>query len=212
MTEGLETFTCDCGDTYTKVIEKIADHTYEIVVTAPTCTEQGYTTCTCECGNSYVVDYVDATHTPADAVEENYVAPTCAENGSKDMVVYCSVCDEEISRQTETIEKAEHTVVEYEKVIVAPTCTEAGVKEIASCCTECDTVISKENVTIDATGHADNDGDGYCDADNELLDPSVECECNCHETGIKKFFFKFALFFQRIFRANKTCDCGVAHY
>ena len=36
-------------------------HTYSIKVTAPTCTEQGYTTYTCECGDSYVSDYVDAT-------------------------------------------------------------------------------------------------------------------------------------------------------
>ena len=35
-------------------------HTYTSVVTAPTCTEQGYTTYTCECGNSYVDSYVDA--------------------------------------------------------------------------------------------------------------------------------------------------------
>jgi hypothetical protein len=36
-------------------------HAYSAVVTAPTCTEQGYTTYTCECGDSYVGDYVDAT-------------------------------------------------------------------------------------------------------------------------------------------------------
>ena len=36
-------------------------HTYTPDVTAPTCTEQGYTTYTCDCGDSYVDDYVDAT-------------------------------------------------------------------------------------------------------------------------------------------------------
>ena len=36
-------------------------HTYTPTVTAPSCTEQGYTTYTCECGDSYVDDYVDAT-------------------------------------------------------------------------------------------------------------------------------------------------------
>ena len=36
-------------------------HAYESVVTAPTCTEKGYTTYTCACGDSYVDDYVDAT-------------------------------------------------------------------------------------------------------------------------------------------------------
>ena len=36
-------------------------HVHEAVVTAPTCTEQGYTTYTCACGDTYVADYVDAT-------------------------------------------------------------------------------------------------------------------------------------------------------
>ncbi len=42
--------------------KKIEDHThsYEAVVTAPTCTEGGYTTYICECGESYVADEVDA--------------------------------------------------------------------------------------------------------------------------------------------------------
>ena len=35
-------------------------HSYEAVVTEPTCTERGYTTYTCACGESYVDDYVDA--------------------------------------------------------------------------------------------------------------------------------------------------------
>ena len=32
------------------------EHSYEAVVTAPTCTEAGYTTYTCECGESYIGD------------------------------------------------------------------------------------------------------------------------------------------------------------
>ena len=60
--------------------------------------------------------------------------------------------------------------------------------------------------------HYDEDGDGYCDADNELLDPTVECECNCHKDGITNFFFKLILFFQRLFGSNKECSCGVIHY
>ncbi len=59
-------------------------HSYASVVTAPTCTAQGYTTYTCECGESYVSDYVDATgHSYADGVcgvcgaaDPDYVAPT----------------------------------------------------------------------------------------------------------------------------------------
>ena len=36
-------------------------HTYTPTITAPTCTQQGYTIYTCVCGDSYVSDYVDAT-------------------------------------------------------------------------------------------------------------------------------------------------------
>ncbi len=41
-------------------------------------------------------------HTPADAVKENEVAPTCGKAGSHDEVVYCTVCDKELSRETVT--------------------------------------------------------------------------------------------------------------
>ena len=54
LKEGVKTFTCECGDTYTEVIAKLEGHTYNKVVTAPTCTTQGYTTYTCECGNAYI--------------------------------------------------------------------------------------------------------------------------------------------------------------
>ena len=36
------------------------EHSYNSIVTPPTCTEQGHTTHTCECGDSYVDTYVDA--------------------------------------------------------------------------------------------------------------------------------------------------------
>ena len=36
------------------------EHSYKDVVTAPTCTEKGYTTHTCACGDSYVDTYTDA--------------------------------------------------------------------------------------------------------------------------------------------------------
>ena len=51
-------------------------HTYTEAVTAPTCTEQGYTTYTCECGDSYVDDYVDAT---GEHTYENGVCIGCGE-------------------------------------------------------------------------------------------------------------------------------------
>ena len=49
------------GGTITWVVkEESHAHSYTEAVTAPTCTQQGYTTYTCECGDSYVGDYVAA--------------------------------------------------------------------------------------------------------------------------------------------------------
>ena len=48
-------------------------HAYEAAVTAPTCTEKGYTTYTCACGDSYVADYVNA----KDHIYENGVCVGC---------------------------------------------------------------------------------------------------------------------------------------
>ena len=82
-------------------------HNYADTVTAPTCTEKGYTTHTCSrCQDSYVDSYVDAKgHAAADPVKENYVAPTFDAEGSYDEVVYCSVCKAELSRKHITIDK-----------------------------------------------------------------------------------------------------------
>ena len=92
-----------------KVAEPPHEHSYTAVVTAPTCTEGGYTTYTCACGHSYVADETAALgHTEAEAVVENKVAATCTEDGSYDSVVYCSVCNEEISRSTVTVPATGH--------------------------------------------------------------------------------------------------------
>ena len=42
-------------------------------------------------------------HEPADPVYENEVSPTCEADGSRDVVTYCSVCGEELSRTGEAI-------------------------------------------------------------------------------------------------------------
>ena len=59
--------------------------------------------------NSKTVPVGDANgHSPAAAVRENEVAATCAAAGSYDEVVYCSVCNAEISRTQKTIDKLQH--------------------------------------------------------------------------------------------------------
>ena len=39
-------------------------------------------------------------HTPGEPVIENVVTPGCTEPGSHDEVVYCSLCEKELSRET----------------------------------------------------------------------------------------------------------------
>ncbi len=88
-------------------------HTYNAVVTPPTCTTDGYTTYTCSCGDSYVGDEVDALgHTEGEAVEENRVEATLNTAGSYESVVYCSVCGTELSRNTVVIPQLTGAVTE----------------------------------------------------------------------------------------------------
>ena len=76
LTEGSHCSRCDHKVAQEEV--PATGHRYEAVVTAPTCTEAGYTTYTCVCGDTYTDDEVEA-------LGHNYVeivtAPTCTEAG-----------------------------------------------------------------------------------------------------------------------------------
>ena len=51
-----------CGEILVKQTETAKlEHSYKSVVTAPTCTEDGFTTYTCECGDTYKADETKAT-------------------------------------------------------------------------------------------------------------------------------------------------------
>ena len=158
--EGVKTFTCGtCGGTKTEAVEKIA-HGYQAVVTAPTCTEDGYTTYTCSaCGDSYVADYVDALdHTPGEAVVENRTESTCTVAGSYDEVVYCSVCNAELSRETKALELAAHTEGEaVEENRVESTCTVAGSYDEVVYCSVCDEELSRETKALELAAHTEGE-------------------------------------------------------
>ena len=67
-----------------------AGHSYTSSVTAPTCTEQGYTTHICACGDSYKDTYVDALG--HNLVHQDGKEATCTEKGW-DAYDTCSRCD-----------------------------------------------------------------------------------------------------------------------
>lgn len=89
------------------VVEKLDHlHSYESVVTNPTCTKDGYITYTCSiCDHSYVE--VDEKKTGHSYKEEITTNATCTENGEK--IYTCSVCGDS---QTEEIDALGHNYVD----------------------------------------------------------------------------------------------------
>ena len=122
------------------------EHSYTAVVTAPTCTEKGYTTHTCSCGDSYVDTYVDAL---GHAWDNGKVTkePTATETGVRTYT--CTRCGE---TKTETIPKLTHEH-SYKAVVTAPTCTEKGYTTHTCACGD-----SYVDTYTDALGHAWDSG------------------------------------------------------
>ena len=117
-------------------------HSYKDVVTAPTCTDKGYTTHTCACGDSYVDTYVDAL---GHAWDNGKVTkePTETETGVKTYT--CTRCGE---TRTETMPVLPHTH-SYKAVVTAPTCTDKGYTTHTCACGD-----SYVDAYTDALGHA----------------------------------------------------------
>ncbi|MBE6951053.1 MAG: hypothetical protein E7451_06915, partial [Ruminococcaceae bacterium] len=121
------------------------EHQYEAVVTAPTCTEGGYTTYTCSCGDSYVAD-----ETPALGHTEEVIPgkdATCTEPGLTEGKK-CAVCGEILVAQEE-IAALGHT----EEIIPGKdaTCTEPGLTEGKKCAVCGEILVAQEE--IPALGH-----------------------------------------------------------
>ena len=137
-------------------------HSYKDVVTAPTCTEKGYTTHTCACGDSYVDTYTDAL---GHAWDNGKVTkePTETETGVKTFT--CTRCGE---TRTETMPVIPH-VHSYKDVVTAPTCTAKGYTTHTCACGD-----SYVDTYVDALGHAWDNG-------------KVTKEPTETETGVKTF-------------------------
>ena len=83
--------------------KKECDHSYEKTVTSPTCIDAGEEKFTCtKCDYCYTIEIEATGHTGGLPVEENRVA-SCVAEGKYDSVVYCTVCDAEVSRETVTV-------------------------------------------------------------------------------------------------------------
>ena len=128
------------GSFYFDVSIAAKGHTYTSKVTAPTCTQQGYTTHTCTCGDSFVDSYVNALGHDMGAWTV-VTAVTCTKAGTERRD--CSRCDH---YETRVISATGHS---YEPHVTAPTCTEVGYTQYI--CTACGSSYTGDYT--DATGH-----------------------------------------------------------
>ena len=109
--------------------------------------------------NYKVVENIEVTinvndHVHAEAVAENPKEATCTEAGSVDSVVYCTVCNAELSRKTVEIPVIPHTAGEaVAENLKAATCTEAGSVDSVVYCTVCKKELSRKTVEIPVIPH-----------------------------------------------------------
>ena len=172
---GYTTHTCTlCGDSYTDsevealghsyvdgacercdaIDPAVCEHSYEDVVTEPTCTEKGFTTHTCTiCGDSY-------TDTETEMIDHSYV------DG------FCEVCG------AEQPAGCQH---EYESVVTEPTCEEAGFT--THTCTLCgDSYTDAETEALGhnyVDGKCENCGESdYENCEHTFVDSTVSATCD----------------------------------
>ena len=94
-------------------------------------------------------------HPGVSCLKENEVAPTCVAEGSYDEVIYCTECDEEIMRTTQSVAKLAHTLSSSVKENeVAPTCAKEGSYDEVIYCAECDEEIMRTTQSVAKLAHA----------------------------------------------------------
>lgn len=168
------------------------EHTcsYSSVVTASTCTTQGYTTYTCECGDTYKADYVNKN---GHKYESEITTPaTHLTKGVKTYTCHCGYS------YTESIPKL--TAHTYKEVVTNPTCTDKGYTTYTCECGD-----SYVDNYVDTVNHKDENKDYKCDygCGNEFEKPAPEVpnEPTTPEEPEKEltFFEKIAKWFKDLF-------------
>lgn len=144
------------------VVDTLHEHVYTPVVTAPTCTEDGYTTCSCACGESYISDKVIAA---GHAFGDWTTTQPATEEATGTAERKCESCQ---ATETKTLGKLipNHTHSYTTKVTAEATCTKEGAKILTCACGESysekiikqphkykDTVVSSDCVNGGHTSH-----------------------------------------------------------
>ncbi len=196
--DGVMTYTCRCGRSYTEAIPKLSEndeHTPAESVkeneTETTYDEVVYcSVCTVEISRTQKSNVSCTEHIPGTPVKENEVAGNCQTPATYDEVVYCSVCGTyEISRTSKTGELGDHTpgtpVKENE---VAGNCQTPATYDEVVYCSVCGThEISRTQKTGELGDHVpgtpvkENEVAGNCQT-LATYDEVVYCSvCETHE-------------------------------
>ena len=169
-----------CGVEYGNVDRRNHDWDEGVITLEPTCTESGFMILTCKYDNSHTLLKIltPTGHVEGEPVIENAVAATCTAEGGYDVVIYCSVCGEEISRVRVTQDALGHDYGEW-AVTKPATCTEAGIEtRVCSRCGE------EETRTIPALGH--DYGEWVVTKPATCTEAGVETRVCSHDSGHKE--------------------------
>ena len=175
--EGVKTFQCMvCGKTKTEAVAALGHNWNEdfTVDKEATCEETGLKSIHCKrCDERKEITTIPAKgHVKGKVKIENATEATCEEGGSYDEVVYCTVCNKELSRNTVKT-KAKGHKWDNGKITTQPKCTEEGVKTF-----ECMVCGKTKTEAVAALGHNWNE------------DFTVDKEATCEETGLKSIHCK----------------------
>ena len=162
--EGVKTFQCMvCGKTKTEKVSALGHNWNEdfTVDKESTCEETGLKSIHCKrCDEKKDETTIPAKgHVKGEVKIENVTESTCEKGGSYDEVIYCTVCNKELSRTTVKTEAKGHVKGEVKiENATESTCEKGGSYDEVIYCTVCNKELSRTTVKTEAKGHKWNNG------------------------------------------------------
>ena len=176
----------DCGEEFDHEVIPAIGHTLDskwITEKNPDCENDGLRYQECKvCKTRLEEEKLDALgHKPGAEKIENWQSSTCTVGGSYDKAVYCTVCNDEVSRETVQTPLKEHTPGQAIKDdVLDSTHTKEGTYSSVVSCTKCNTEISREPIVIPAKGHSYSWELKYNEETGEF---TMVGSCYCDEEG-----------------------------
>ncbi len=204
-----------CGEPHGEFDSNVHSFTSYIFNNDAACLKDGTKTATCDYGCSET-DTITAEGTAKDHSFKAYKKSSeaaCGKNATETAACEngCGVSSTRQIEGTALSHKESDTPVTRNNV--PATCEKDGSYTEVIVCTLCGNDIESTKKTVPALGHTDNNGDYICDNGGEALrSPADDCEHMCHKEGFMGFIWKVIRFFQKLFKMNPVCKCGVAHY